>query len=350
MQLKKFLSIVLICTVHASCSQTDANQSSYVDELYTDFSGKILEWSELIDTKLCDWLEDPYDDTPDSAAPNDALSNEIKKMDSFFQNQKFFDESEKTYLRLRLESDFHSKEPNDFNAKLNAQLPLSRSKKHLKIFIDDLTDKNAKDLFHENLDKKEPSSGIGIHYFAPQAYGITSRYSLGMTGITPFVRAKYNIPFKIDGWMIDPIQLFQYSTENELIEQTNIYFDKKLENSAFFRLLLHRKTESEINGMDYALALQYFQSPKKDKGFSVSQSFEGNTEYLDISQNNPDPKQANTYSGINNYTTSFRWRESIWRKWFFYEMGPAVNFHKKFDYKPNYSLNFMIDFYFGNYR
>jgi hypothetical protein len=89
---------------------------------------------------------------------------------------------------------------------------------------------------------------------------------------------------------------------------------------------------------------------KKDKGYSVSQSFEGNTEYPDISQNNPDPKQAKTYSGINNYTTSFRWRESIWRKWFFYEIGPSVNFHKKFDYKPNYSLNFMIDFYFGNYR
>ena len=185
MQLKKILSIVLICTTHASSSQTDANQSSYIDELYTDFSGKILEWSELIDTKLCDWLEDPYDDTLDSAAPNDALNNEIKKMDSFFQNQKFFDESEKTYLRLRLESDFHSKESNDFNANLNAQLPLSRSKKHLKIFIDNLTDENAKDLFHENLDKEEPSSGIGIHYFAPQAYGIASRYSLGMTGITP---------------------------------------------------------------------------------------------------------------------------------------------------------------------
>ncbi|MDD3602770.1 MAG: hypothetical protein PHZ17_05610 [Sulfurovum sp.] len=40
MQLKKFLSIVLICTVYASCSQTDANQSSYVDELYTDFQAK----------------------------------------------------------------------------------------------------------------------------------------------------------------------------------------------------------------------------------------------------------------------------------------------------------------------
>jgi hypothetical protein len=261
--LKKILCVVMICVLHANSSQTDTHQSSYVDELYTDFSGKILEWSERIDTKLSDWLEDPHDDTPDAAAPDDPLSNEIEKIDSFFQNQKFLEESEKTYLRLRLESDFHSKESNNFNATLNAQLPLSRSKKHLKIFIDNITDENANDLFHENLDKEEPSSGIGIHYFAPQTYGIASRYSLGMTGITPFARARYNMPLKTDGWLIDSIQLLQYSAKNEFIEQTNIYFDKKLENSAFFRLLLHRKTESEINGMDYALALQYFKSPKK---------------------------------------------------------------------------------------
>ncbi|MDQ1325499.1 MAG: hypothetical protein QG564_623 [Campylobacterota bacterium] len=350
---KNFLALsFLLSLCNADNNQKAETKSHYIDEAHVNFSNKILEWSTLIDTKLSQWLSDSDNNTSaiESKISNNSISSEIESMDSFFQNKKFLDESDNTYVRLRLDSNFQSKESNNLGLKLSAQLPLSKSKKKFKIFIDDLTEDNAKDLLQDSLKEKYSSSDIGIHYFTPPSHGIASRYSLGISGIDPFVRARYTMPMKIDSWLIDPIQSFQYSSENEFEEETDIYFDKKLKELSFFRIQLHRKTESEIEGMDYGLALQYYASPKKDTGFSLSQSFEGNTEYHYVSDKNLDSKKIKTFRGINNYTTSLRWRESVWRKWFFYEVGPAVNFHRQYDYKPNYSVHFMVDFYFGNRR
>ncbi len=347
MLIKSLLILLLVLSVSNADNTNDELQPSYVDGIYTNFSDKILTWSAWIDTKVSQLFEDPEDT---ELADVDTPKNTVDHLDTFFQNQKFLDQSDRTYLRVRAETTIQSKESNDFNFNLHAQLPLSRSKKRFKVFIDNLSKDNAKDLLKDSINKEEPSSGVGLHYFAPEIYGFNGRYSIGISSLTPFVRARYNRPLTINTWLIDPIQFFQYSSEKEFQEETHIYFDKKLTESSFFRVLLHRKTQSDIEGMAYGLALQYYARSKKDKGFSFSQSFEGNTEYSPSFWENHDLKQTKTYSGINNYTTSLRYRESFWRKWIFYEIGPGVNFHKKYDYKPNYSLNFLVDSYFGNYR
>ena len=43
-----------------------------------------------------------------------------------------------------------------------------------------------------------------------------------------------------------------------------------------------------------------------------------------------------------------RWRENIWKEWLFYELGPGVNYHKRYDYRPNYNISFGIDMFFGH--
>jgi hypothetical protein len=155
------------------------------------------------------------------------------------------------------------------------------------------------------------------------------------------------MPIQIDDWLIDPIQTFKYSMDNKFEEETNIYFDRKIDSSSFFRILLHRKTQDEVEGMDYALSAQYFQVGRKNAGFGLAQSFYGNTKYAySTDPGIPHPK-LKKYGGIHDYVTSFSWRANIWRKWFYYEVRPSVSFHKQYDYKPNYSVRLFFDFYFG---
>jgi len=209
---------------------------------------------------------------------------------------------------------------------------------------------NAKNILKDDLEEDRLVPDIGVHYFAAETYGVESRYSLGFGGIHPFISARYNIPIKTNEWQINPVQLFKYSTKDEFEEETNIYFDKQLEELSLFRIQLHRKTQSKIDGMDYGLLLQYYWNPKKDTGLRLSQSFLGNTKYQYIVDGSVEPAHTETYSGVNNYVTSFSWRENIWRKWFYYEVRPGVNFEKQYDYEPNYTIRLFLDFYFGQHH
>ncbi len=276
--------------------------------------------------------------------PENTLKEEVRSVDQFFQNERYLDETDETYIRVRVENYFESKGSNDFGLNVRAQMPFSKTKKRFRIFIDDLTLDNANDILKDTSETPD----IGIHYYASR-HKILSRYSIGFSGINPFVKARFNMPIEMDKWLIDPIQTFRYSTDNKFEEETNIYLDRKVDNSSLFRLLLHRKTQDEIDGMDYALSVQYFRSSKNDTGFGLAQSFYGNTKYTYTTEEDVPQPKLKKYGGIHNYVSSFSWRESIWRKWFYYEVRPSVSFHKQYDYEPNYSVRIFFDFYFGKH-
>ncbi len=343
---------LLLSLCNADINVTTQQESNYIDETHTILSKKVLEWSDTIDTTLSSWVKNDEINTTivGSNVSDNTLENKVKTVDSFFQNNKYLNETEETYIRVRVGSNFQSKRSNDFDLRFKVQLPLSKSKKSFKIFVDDITLDNAKNILRDDSEDDRSAPDIGVHYFSPKTYGIESKYSLGLSGIYPFVKARYNLSFKINEWLIDPVQVFKYSTDDEFEEETNIYFDKQFKESSLFRIQLHRKTQTEIDGMDYGLSLQYYWSPKKDTGLRLSQTFWGNTKYQYIVDKNVEPPQTKNYSGINNYFTSFSWRENIWRKWFYYEVRPGVNFEKQYDYEPNYTIRLFLDFYFGQYH
>ncbi|WP_408997838.1 hypothetical protein, partial [Sulfurovum sp.] len=77
------------------------------------------------------------------------------------------------------------------------------------------------------------------------------------------------MPIRTNNWLIDTVQLFEYSTDDKFEEETNIYFDKAFEDLSLFRVQLHRKTQEVMEGMDYALALQYYWSFKEKTAVRV---------------------------------------------------------------------------------
>jgi len=347
MFIKSILILVLLLSfLDAGSTMPTKQETGAIDKTHEAVSQKVIEWSDKIDTVISSWIGDPENNEETRADGNRSgrAESEINSIDAFFKNEKFLDETESTFVRLWLDNKLQSKGPGDTNLRINAQLPLSRSRKNFKIFIEDLTLDNAKDILH-NRDEEHPAPDIGIHYFVPEKYGIHSRYSLGFSGLDPFVSARYNLQFSVNEWLIEPIQSFTYSGENEFGEETTVYFDKKFQELSLFRIQVHQKSNAGTEGLEYGLALQYYWSPKKNTGCRFSQSFLGNTEYTYTAEGGETKK----YSGINDYTTSFSWRESIGRKWIFYEISPGVSFQKKYGYEPNYTLRFLIDFYFGQY-
>lgn len=321
----------------------DAEETTYADSMHSDLSKEVLYWADYFDRTVSGWMGNCDANITCDVSPSQ--TKESKTIDSFFQSRKYFNETDDVFIRLRLDTELHTKESNHYNLKLGAQIPFNRCRKQLKIFAENISTDNQK----VNPHTKEDDPDFGIRYF--DAYkGIDSRYSLGLSGIHPFVSAQYSYTFFTDDWEIEPLQIFKYSTNKDFEEETNIYFDKKIDETSLFRVTLLRKTQSHIDGMGYGLSAQYYFNSRKNKGMRLTQTFVGNTKYHYSVDNGDLGMQQKTFGGIHNYITSFSWRENIWRDWFYYEISPSVNFLIDHDYKPNYSLRIFFDFYFGKYN
>ncbi len=317
-----FISLLNIC--FADTNQTTQSYS-YVDTSHKILSQKVVDYSDMLDDNIHNII-------------NNTNKNSI---DYFFKNDKFLDETEDTFIGFRLSSDFQSKYKDKYSFKLMAHIPLSRTKKQFNLFITNIEDDY---LVSDNEDAKV-SPEIGINYFVLSANNIKSKYSVGLRGINLFARARYSVKIPLSTFLIEPVQTFKYSVKDEFYEDTYIYIDKQHVQSKLFRIILYRKTQSEIDGMDYGLSFQYYWDT-----FNIAQTFSGNTKYKYIGDETSTPPKTDESVIVNNYTTSMRFRQNIWKKWFFYEFKPSVNFHKDNLYEPNYKLQFFVDVYFGNYN
>ena len=311
-----------------------AYDTGIIDETHQNISNKVISASEYIDNALYSLFEEDNQ--------IDYIKKDVQSIDSFYKNEKFIDETAESFLRIRVQSNHQKLDETSFDVKLRAYLSLSKTRQNIKLFIEDVNQDNYKDLPFKNSTANDASMAVGISYFTLSYYNIDSKYSLGIRGLSPYIKVRYKKTFAYNGWEIEPTQSFTYSTKTNFKEETRVYFDKKLDKQNLFRVDVARSSESNQAGMQYSLALEYFYQPKKNKGINITQSFLGDTKY-----NYLENGQEKTYNGIYTYSTDISWRESIWKKWFFYEIKPGVDFQKVHNYKVNYKILFLTDFYFG---
>ncbi|MDD5400765.1 MAG: hypothetical protein PHQ93_06240 [Sulfurimonas sp.] len=325
----------------ADSNTTNRTFVEYIDEKQEKISKKVINIFDGIDRGISRWIssgdEDLYCDEREKKRV-DSFFEEQRSIDEFFKGEVYIEESEASFIQVRLGTLFQSKESTSFSPRIRAQIPLIRSQESLQFFVDDI---NEDDLSKTLPNNKEKGADVGVSYFAPLYKNIRSKYSLGVKGLSAYASARYSKDFKYENWLIKPVQQFKYSSKYDFSEETNIYFDKILNEHSLFRTTLHRKTQASIDGFDYAVIFAYYLALSDRKGFSISQEFWGNSKYVCDAA----PER---YSGISDYSSSVSWRQDIFRKWITYEIKPSISFHRQYDYEPNYKLGFYVDFYFGN--
>ncbi|MBE0515225.1 hypothetical protein [Sulfurimonas sp.] len=320
----------LLLNIYAS---EECTFEQYVDEKHKKFSRYVVKVFDNVDKSISRWVQESDD--------NETSEDEtLTHIDKFFKDEKFIEETQMSFLRLRLGSEFQSKADEDYRYKIRAQIPLNRTKKSFQLFIEDV-EKNYFDP-ESSTEVKERSTAVGINFFAPVYKEIKSKYSIGISSFTPYAKARYSKDFKLDNWIIQPTQQFKYSLKTDWSEETNLYFNRALvDERSLFRTTLYRKTQSHVDGFDYAVTFSYYLTLSSKKGFSISQQFWGNSKYkCEVAPQN--------YNGISNYSTSVSWRQNVFKQWISLELGPGISFHRQYGYEPNYVFQFNVDFYFGN--
>lgn len=327
-----FVYLFLAVDIAAQEDITGQTFNEYLDEKHKNFSTYVVKIFDNIDKSISRWVKESDNNETDE-------DETISAIDEFFKSEKFIEETEKSFFRIRLGSLFQSKSSTKFNQKISAQIPLSRTKKSFQLFIDDAEKNYFSSAVSET--SSDSSTEIGVNYFAPLYKGIKSKYSIGIKSFSTYVKARYSKDFKNQDWLLQPTQQFVYSTKYDFSEETNIYLNKTLDENSIFRTTLHRKTRSHVDGFDYAVAFAYYLTLSQKKGFSLTQQFWGNSKYTCEAE----PQR---YSGISSYSTFASWRQNIFRKWISFEIKSGVDFHRQYEYEPNYIFEFNVDFYFGN--
>jgi len=281
---------------------------------------------------------------------NTLVSGETESADEFFLTRKFLEERDRSFVRVSYAQKYNSLEPDPNTFTVRARLSLGRSKKRMKLFIEDFNEDSAKNI---GTSGEDDSPSIGLDFFSKKRFGIRPKYSIGFRGIDPFVRARFSYQTNFGRWKFEPVQTFSEtfdtrdSFKDTFNETTEFYLDTPTSEATLLRFVLDRSTKSRLDGMGYDGFVQWFWSPREHAGLSLSLGFNGSTKYENTVVYT-DPPLIKKENRVYNYLFSIRWRENIWKKWLFYEITPGVNYHETHDYRPNYNINLRIDLFFGH--
>lgn len=343
-----FRIVFLLALTFSFVFPSDSSRENFIDKTHSNITSQVKSVSGFIDSaalKIFDFVSDINKKDIETKAKAKNLNP--KSIDELFQNDKYFEETNNSYLKLSSDYQSNSIGVNEFNLNLSARLTFDRSKENLKLYMSGLTQDNLGQIFkHE--DNVEDTPEIGLSYISKMKKNLDTKYSIGIRSLDPFVKANIVYKTKIKSWEFETIQNFRYSLENDFKERifeedTKVYFDKDIIEKVLFRLELGRGTNSDESGMYYDTAMHLFWTPQSKTGLQLMGAAYGDTNYTYTQYNG----LVRTYNGINNYVAQVTLRQNIYRKWLFYQLTPGVNFSKSNDYKANYRFYIRLDMFFG---
>ncbi len=348
---KIFALLLLVFSVYADSNESEKLYIDHVinglDDVHKYVTHKVKVVSSNADEQVTDWAYSLDDDNKTiarkSKKEDNASASLSQYFSDFFKDETFLNSNNQSYLRLRLGPEFYMREDHTFKASFNFNINLPHSEDSLKLFIGDEIDA---DLSDKVPDPEAKDASVGLKYFIPDFIdGLETDFSVGITGLNPFVRIRFQYPFDFYGWRLRPVQEIEYSVEDEIEEETRMYFDRRLSSTEMCRLLLKRKSETQKEGQRYSVQVSYFNTLAYQEGFNNYITISGDSMYF---KNHPDYKpDGYEHSGIDNYRIGMVWKEQFFRKWLFYEIEPIVEWDRKYYYKENYIFKATLELWFG---
>jgi hypothetical protein len=263
-------------------------------------------------------------------------------LDSFFVDERYIKEKNRSYAVFRY--NFFKEERAKLTYKpefsIRLAMPEFERKTHLIISGEPRNTESA----------NAPAQTAGERFGATDQRSLTTavhyifrstaqenffvRTGLQFSNLSPVVllEPRYRVLFPLDPWNFRFTQDVLWKSNSSWQADTRFELERLLPHDYFFRTSLDGIWSAKVNGYVYSLA------------FSVRQPLT-HTRALD-------------YAWINTYytrptgkfvDTSFvvRYRHSIWRNWFFFEIAPQVRFSRPQNFRSIPGILFRLEMLFG---
>jgi hypothetical protein len=337
-------------------NESNTTQKLYIDQFVEGFDGmhdyvthKVKVVSSNVDEEMTDWANamDRNESTVGHRSKNRQERNASASMSEyfsdFFKDETYLNANNQSYLRVRLGPELDQKGEDQWKASFGFNLNLPYTQDRLKLFVDEDVDADLND---KTPDPNAGDASVGMKYFIPEFIDdLDVDFSLGITGVNPFVRGQFQYPFDFYDWRLRPVQRVRYSIEDEFEEETLMYFDRRISSSEMVRLFLKRETQTQKYGQRYSAQIAYFNTLKYDVGFNSYIVLSGDSQFF---KNNPDYiPDGYEHSGIDSYRVGIVWKEQFFREWLFYEVEPLIEWSRVYRYDENYIFKATLELWFG---
>lgn len=261
--------------------------------------------------------------------------------DNFFGDKRTIDEGRPT-SNIRWRNDFRWIEADGvtYRNRIRINLRLPRLSQRLRFIIAGENEEDELDpVFDRGLTRDEDDDDDRL--FAGLSYDLrdTSRYKLSLGGgikisssLDPFVRLRYRYTYPLGRYSLARLtQTVFWRNDDGFGERTRIDLERMLTPVSMVRWSSSGLYSEESDGLEWdtGMTLFYQLSPKRaaSGGFGMA----GIT----------DPNRI-----VETYAVNLRYRQNIFRPWFFYELRPGVSWPKDDDWNAELSFVLRIEIYF----
>jgi len=288
-----------------------------------------------------------------SALPQQLASRNRRKGEGIYLISKWFDKksfsdnfldrSNRSYIRLRGGYAYDYREDDEYIYSITARLMIPRTRERLDLVFGDDT-KNSSDLSLEGTKaERDNSIALGVNNLLGALDVIDSRLRVGFSGVTnPYAKASFNYEALLGKWFFLPSQTFRYSAKEEFEEWTNLVFRHKVYKETMFSLLMQRSTTNKAPGMDYFLQPSVNITLGKYGELTPYLGLYGRTK-----EQAPDEDGYRPPKGVYRYAAGLNWSKQASRKYIVYRIQPILSYDDRYDFRPNYYVKALLEFYFG---
>lgn len=276
---------------------------------------------------------EPLDSHRDAASKQvTALANWL---DSFFADERIYEESQKSHLKLNL---LHISEEGyepRYEANLQGKLTLPNTQERLKILFesDPEEDAAADTTVVEAVEAQEQS--LGLRYIQYTSKWLRAHTDAGVrfrSGLDTFVRFRLRGIYTLGQWQFRAAETIFWRDSIGAGETTRLDIERRLSKDYLFRSTSQATWLDETRQFDMSQDFYLIHTINKYRGVIYRAGMSGVSE----------PKTHTT-----GYVLSVRLRQQIHRDWLFFEINPKVLYPEEEDFHTRHSLTFKLEIMFG---
>ena len=268
------------------------------------------------------------------------MSSSLEKMarniDSFFAEDKSFDEATSTYARLRIDTSLDKDYQLGFDGDLKIKIDLPRTERQLKLLIESDTKEGIPDRPGESpanvLERQDyllsiESVNKADDWDIRPAAGIRLRWSPDL-----FLRLRTSRYRNLNGWLERTSGSLFWFTNDGFGANTALEYDRRIGESWLFRSASSLRWEENDQFLTAEQRVSLYQQLDLRR-YLVYQLGVVATQ---------DPRWA-----VTQYSAAVHYRKDVYKNWLFIEWIPQINFIEEKDFDPEPSITLRLEGVFG---
>ncbi len=263
-------------------------------------------------------------------------------LDNFFVDERADEEAANTQIRLISSFDFEESKSLDFTPRIKARLNLPQLRHKANLLIDTesddtstLTDQEPGSQSTGRL-REETSVAVQLVQKRTTDFGLSHRLGLGVRDgqLNPKVRSQARFT-----WQTSERDLLRFTQaifweevegfgEKSRFDYEHLLHQRAPHKSSLLRISLQGLFSEESDGYEWSLPIEILNALSNQRAYSYGGSLSGET---------------GASSGITNTAIFFRYRQSIWRKWLFFDLTPRLEWPKIHRRNTTAMINFSFE-------